>query len=59
MDQNDFAEFLGINYSQYNRMEKHPERFNPNKDTTWAIWLRLKERFPDIHIEDLWEEYGD
>lgn len=55
MDQTEFALFLELDRTHYNRMEKHPEKHNPNTETMCRIWLKIKERFPDCHLEDMWE----
>ncbi len=56
MKQTEFAVFLSLNYSQYNRYEKNPDKYSPDSETMWKIWKRIKSRFPDAHLEDMWEE---
>lgn len=52
--QTEFAEFLGVDKGQINRWEQH--RAEPNLETLYCLWLRLRTVFPDINMQDLLEE---
>lgn len=49
--QKDFAEWLGVTQSQINLWEK--QRQQPNLETLIRLWQRLRERIPDINLQDL------
>lgn len=51
MEQDEFAEYLQINQSQISRWE-HGKQI-PKADSLYKVWSKLKLKFPDIHMEDL------
>lgn len=50
MNQKQFAEFLGVNQSLYNRWEKHDKE--PNIESYWNIAKRLGCKIDDL-IEEI------
>jgi len=51
MDRQEFARFLGLDLSQYSRYEN--QRSQPSIDTLISIRDKLRERFPDLTLDDL------
>ena len=51
--QTEMARVLGINNQQLSRWEN--QQGQPNLETAFKIWMALKPRLPDLHIEDLFE----
>ena len=52
MSQREFAELLGVTREQVNRWER--QRLQPDTETLWNIWQRLRANF-DINMQDLLE----
>ena len=52
--QKDFAEWLEVSAYSLNRWEAQATQ--PDLSSLWKIYKRIKEKFPEIHIEDLLEE---
>ena len=50
-EQKDFAEFLGFSAWSVNRWEG--QKTQPDAESLYKIFLRLRERIPDVHMEDL------
>lgn len=53
----EYAEFLGFSGFSVNRWEKQVSQ--PDITSTFKIYLKLKERIPDLHMEDLFEQVPD
>lgn len=53
MERIEFAELIEVDYNLYTRYEKHDKQ--PERDSLYHIYLRLKTRIPDLHMEDLLE----
>lgn len=53
MEREQFAEYLGVNYYQYTKWEAN--KVQPSLERLISLWQRIKERFPDTHLEDLLE----
>ena len=51
MTQGEMAVFLGANREQVNRWEN--QRLQPDIETLFKIWKKLKAKFPDINLQDL------
>lgn len=51
MTQGQMAVLLGVHRQQYNRWEK--QHVQPDVDSLWDIWERLKAKFPDMDLQDL------
>ena len=51
MERADFASFLQVGYFHYTRWERQVTQ--PNAESLLKIRDRLKERFPDIALDDL------
>ena len=51
MDQKEFAAYLGVNYSMYNRWEK--QNVQPNVEKLVYLRNRLRNDFPELVIDDL------
>jgi DNA-binding XRE family transcriptional regulator len=49
----EMAAFLEVNYQQYVDWENH--KGEPNTDSLYKLWLKLKEKFPDMNLQDLLE----
>lgn len=58
MNVSEYAEFLGVHQSQVSRWEKSNEtnKSKPSAETLYRIFVSLRTRFPDMHMEDLFEE---
>jgi DNA-binding XRE family transcriptional regulator len=54
MERKQFANFLEVNYNQYCKWEN--QFGQPSTQNLYCMWEKLKELFPDIHIEDLVEK---
>lgn len=51
--QKDFAEFLGSSQYSVNRWQKQISQ--PDTESLIKIYLRLRERIPGLHMEELFE----
>lgn len=49
--QKEFAEWLGVTHAQLNIWERQVQQ--PNVDTLVRIWRRLREKYPDMDLQDL------
>lgn len=49
--QTDFAELLGVSPFSLNQWEQQKKQ--PNTETLCRIYFRLKEKIPDLHMEEL------
>lgn len=55
MERDEFAEYIGVSYNQYIKWEPNT-RYQPSLKNLWNIWKKLKNKFPDINLQDLLEE---
>lgn len=55
MNQTQMCKFLEYKcISRYNQFENHPNKHNPNSETMYKFWEKIKTKIPNIHLEDLW-----
>lgn len=52
--QTQFAEFLGVTRQQLNVWERHEGE--PSLETAYKLWIKLKEKIPDMNLQDLFEK---
>ena len=51
MTQGEFAALLGVHRVTYNKWENQKEQ--PNTQSLYDIWIRLKEKIPGLNMQDL------
>jgi len=52
--QKEMAEYLCVERTLYNKWEKHASE--PTRDHLWQCWVKLKEDFPELNMQDLLED---
>lgn len=51
--QKEFAVYLGVSKYSLNRWES--QIVQPDVISLWKIYLKLKESYPELHLEELFE----
>ena len=51
--QTEMAQLLGVTRQQVSRWES--QAYQPNTEMLYRLWLALRTRLPDLHMEDLIE----
>jgi DNA-binding XRE family transcriptional regulator len=49
----EFAALCGVHPGQVSRWENHATE--PSVPVYWRLWQRLRQQYPDMHLEDLIE----
>ena len=58
MNVSEYADFLEVHQSQISRWEKANQtgKAMPSAETLYRVFKKLQTHFPDIHMEELFEE---